>query len=997
MTWYLVNSYTPSGGPIGAVAAGQVLAGGWIDESGNTWQITSGNSLQSATVGSAGALARPISENPTDNNAQISINFNAGSNGNANNTYYMLFRGSNFTGSLTAYYLGFDNNAGGTPAIHFYASASGSLNSINLTQTGTGVITLGTHYIATANVVQTNSTTSTLTLTITNLTGTVITSATATDTTAALQNVTGQAALFNFEQAGDISNVSTYTDYPLNATGYTITLANSGNTNNSYTGTINLSGGNALTSSLVVTVTDSLGSSISPDPITIASGATSTTFTYFPTVVGSHALSFTHTGGNTGMSNPSNITFIATSAFTWYIVSNYTPSGGPVAAKATPGSIGGGWIDNSGNVWNISSSNYLESVVTGVTPWLSDLLLRPSSENATDFNSQLVINFIGGINTQGGSSYYACFRNFTNGTGANSYFVGFSAVGGQTPTIQVYSLIANNITQLAGLTTVGSGTITAGVNYIATINILQTSSTASTITVLITDTNNNNIISGSINDNTTVLQNVTGQIGLFNFNQGGAITGLKTYTDYVASASGYTITISPTSGFVNNTFQGTLTLTGGSTLTSPLSVTISDSLGSTFSSNPIILNTNSGSTLNFSYTPTVAGSHTLSFTYTGGNTGMSNSANVSFAATASGPFINANNTSGCTASPYNWTPSVNSSTGLQTWNPGAYLRFYVSNCAAGVTLIFDTASNGLYCYQIDNGPLNAYTGTSVPGTGQLTIALPDNGNHVIWIRHYSIPQTAGRWNRTLYLGVFGLQLPTGGTIGTAINNPKNILIYGDSITEGILAYNGIDANPYDYSYLVGESLYPQGFEYGVDACGSGGYTVYGAGSVPPALTIGNAGATWWNMKDQTYSQLTNGLFTIQPTIILENWGANDSLQGITGTTLQNVMVALWQDLRAAAPNALIVKIVPIGGFARTDIQTAFSTYQSTAKDLRLILVDLNFDARMNAPSYFYTNTDVNYHLHPGIFGHSNIASQLMSIIQQNYDKTIAVSNRWYHA
>lgn len=104
-----------------------------------------------------------------------------------------------------------------------------------------------------------------------------------------------------------------------------------------------------------------------------------------------------------------------------------------------------------------------------------------------------------------------------------------------------------------------------------------------------------------------------------------------TKTKGYAAASGFYVSLPPTST-IGSAKTGTIVLTGGNTLNSNLSVTISDA-DSTFTGMPVII-TSGTLSATFTITPTTAGTKTLVVNSTGGNPNMSKSGATTMVASA---------------------------------------------------------------------------------------------------------------------------------------------------------------------------------------------------------------------------------------------------------------------------------------------------------------------------------------------------------------------------
>ena len=165
-------------------------------------------------------------------------------------------------------------------------------------------------------------------------------------------------------------------------------------------------------------------------------------------------------------------------------------------------------------------------------------------------------------------------------------------------------------------------------------------------------------------------------------------------------------------------------------------------------------------------------------------------------------------------SPYNWAVS-HASAG--TINAGAYIKTFVQSTF--VNLTFDTAAmvspqSQLY-WQVDNGPLTPALVAPV-----VTVAIPPNNTHgdVPWhtltVIVKSTTETANRGaapgpsTRVIFPG-----LVVDGAAAPWLPSGVNVLIYGDSITEGVLTLGGSQRSDTDhndatvcYSYRLGALL-----------------------------------------------------------------------------------------------------------------------------------------------------------------------------------------------
>ena len=238
-------------------------------------------------------------------------------------------------------------------------------------------------------------------------------------------------------------------------------------------------------------------------------------------------------------------------------------------------------------------------------------------------------------------------------------------------------------------------------------------------------------------------------------------------------------------------------------------------------------------------------------------------------ATASAQVVISPNDPALFYSPYHWQISDAAATSMNT---GSYIRVLFTGNS--VNLTFDTSMmvtppSQLY-YVVDNGPMTPFIISP-----SISISVPVNLTHGDVPYHYlqvtvkSMTETASRWaagvpsTRVVFTG---LVLEAGASVAPTVNSDTNILIYGDSITEGVLTLGGsqhYDTDHNDatvvYSYRLAALL---GTEIGVVGFGATGLSRGGSGGVP-AL-----GETW--------NQLWDGVprvFSPKPDIMCVRWGA----------------------------------------------------------------------------------------------------------------------------
>jgi hypothetical protein len=965
-----------------APAPGALLSAyGWTDYSGNVWSQDSSNYLRSVSTATPwihGLLyrAEAIEQTP---DMQVTATWQCESTVAGTGDLYVCAKVNNPGSSVNMYAASVRGD--GTYAV--YPIVAGVQQAALSGGSGTTFTPVnGTVYRTQLNVT-TVSGTSTIVVALQNSGGGQLASWTYTDTTAALQTISGGAGIyFNNPTSTNIGVSALVTASDQVATGYVVTLPTTATVNSGSFGTLSLVGGPCVSTPLVVTFADdALGAfqytgqqATQSYTINSSSGPT-LPIVYIPIAAGSRTVSWTHTGGS-GLTGDGSQTVVASVNAAIQLVSDTTFSGGPVLTSPTPGLIGHGFTDVLGNQWSIDSNNFLRTVGSG--------LLERSLAAEASVNSTMSTTLVWGSITTG--QMYHRHRYFKTSGNDNGYLVGLNASGSTYPFNQVNGGFGEFFCYESPAIT-----FTLGASYTWTTSVYQTNATTTTVTGVLTDASGTVLLTVGALDTTPSLQNASGQCGVW---LGGVSTAnidiwgaqrIRTYSDHLVN--GYSLTIG--SNAMNDfAIPGTISISGGGVLANPLSVTLSDGAGGAFYPNPVTLSATAGTTVPVAYTPVSPGSHTITASHSGGNASISD-------ATTATVFVSSSiltNDPACVLSPYNWTIGGRGSGSAQTWNTGAYARFYFKNCTS-VTLFLDmtsynnTAQNPFFTYCLDNGVLA--TPINLPSTGQLSISVPDTGSHCLEVYLDSIPQAAGRWARTLFFGIQGIGLSSSGTSDPAsvVQGQHNLLIYGDSITEGILANNGVDGVIYDYSFMLGQYFRILGFEYGIVACGFQGYSGVGVGGVPCLFVEGNDSLSSWNKIDAQNSRVSGGQITPAPDIIFEAMGTNDGLYGNGGNhltpPLAQQITAFYQALRAAAPKALLINMIPWSGLIRSDINSAMAAYAASApSDTKAKTVDFHIDSRMGSSPNQYCFYGGGLHL--GLWGHANVASLTVGAVEQLY-------------
>lgn len=309
-------------------------------------------------------------------------------------------------------------------------------------------------------------------------------------------------------------------------------------------------------------------------------------------------------------------------------------------------------------------------------------------------------------------------------------------------------------------------------------------------------------------------------------------------------------------------------------------------------------------------------------------------------------------------SPYNWLVS---SSAAKTINAGAYFRTLVhatATCQIGLTIGPAAPYSEVYA-RLDGGAWQEYIPTAGgPQTWPLTMPKPSTAStHLLEFLIKSTTETQDRWNaQTTAVQFTGLTLDAGGSVSLPAARKYQVLIYGDSITEGVRVngYTGIpndtdrNDNTLDYSYKLGELL---DAEVGVVGFGATGLTVSGSGNVP---ALPASYRLLWAGQPRTFSPV--------PDLVIYNEGTNES-----GAPLSAMTAALTTVINGIGYAGTPPTSAGLNG-TRHLILRPFGGYQ--AANLSAIA------AQLNSPNVVYGDTtgfwaaaDASDNLHPYGYAH----------------------------
>ncbi len=353
-------------------------------------------------------------------------------------------------------------------------------------------------------------------------------------------------------------------------------------------------------------------------------------------------------------------------------------------------------------------------------------------------------------------------------------------------------------------------------------------------------------------------------------------------------------------------------------------------------------------------------------------------------------------------SPGNWVGDAGrgGSKFRQTWNSFAYFRIAWESATTNVvpTLLLDTSTyggkfgrprlvtqlDGLWDGEVSCAAEIPLKGAVKPGKHVLTVYMRSSAEMQRW----GIEGQSG----SNVVRVAGLRVEAGSTPIADVPRPKWALIVGDSITQGVGAYD-LDC----YSHLVGQALQTQGFEYCVSACGWSGWINRGdnpPGDVPGYYVITNsvdgAGGQYlealsrWNKIDANHSFLDSkgnlsayGETGQEPSVITINYGTNDSLWRQNPSDVRASMAQCLPVLRKAAPGAHIFIIIPFGQYKAAELYQAVEAYRAAyPKDKKVAVLDMGADVAVSlaAPKGYWGG------LHPNPRAHATFAVKITAQI-----------------
>jgi lysophospholipase L1-like esterase len=355
-------------------------------------------------------------------------------------------------------------------------------------------------------------------------------------------------------------------------------------------------------------------------------------------------------------------------------------------------------------------------------------------------------------------------------------------------------------------------------------------------------------------------------------------------------------------------------------------------------------------------------------------------------------------------SPYNWQSDGSgamqssnvraSSTFAQSNTPGAYCKFAINAASSGfATLLLDTSPlTGISagnCPQIacsvDGQAFAVQLLAFATGTTRLVLAGNlSSGTHTINLYFRSVTLNSvsamgDRWNTPAsVVKITGLELDgKGSVLTTQTLHSRNMLVYGDSVTEGADAVGSSNNNAdqdstQTYAQLLSCTL---DAEVGIIGFSAQGWTVAGYGNVPKFYDNTTPANSTFDHYFSGSSRLISGALTPAPDYILILHGTNDVNQGAADATVTSTVSAALTAICAGAPNAQIFVTIPFAGGKRSAITAGLSALS----DSNVHLIDLGTTIQ---PTLSTGGLNTNDGIHPNVRGHATFAALLTNQLRQ---------------
>lgn len=316
-------------------------------------------------------------------------------------------------------------------------------------------------------------------------------------------------------------------------------------------------------------------------------------------------------------------------------------------------------------------------------------------------------------------------------------------------------------------------------------------------------------------------------------------------------------------------------------------------------------------------------------------------------------------------SPSNWAiqPSY-----AETPNTGAYVKTRVSNSSfASLSIDRTPLSSGsidplTLGFRLNGGEWSYVNAASGSGDILLSEDLDPSFDYEIevgmaWIERidrWSTPSAIWRLN--------GFNFSPSASISPPNRGSKNILIYGDSITEGFnIGGNGVHNALSSFGWKLKEL---SGYEVGIVGWSAHGYVDNtGSGGVPG----------FSDTFDSLYDGESRDFSNLDYVLIVQ--GTND--RGLNQNSVEIIAENILSSLRSEVETETVVMLsIPPGGYCRSALESATNSHRATP-DEKTVLIDLEEDGNFDGDGGVFMTDD----LHPNQAGHDRLADLYWSQVQ----------------
>ena len=292
-------------------------------------------------------------------------------------------------------------------------------------------------------------------------------------------------------------------------------------------------------------------------------------------------------------------------------------------------------------------------------------------------------------------------------------------------------------------------------------------------------------------------------------------------------------------------------------------------------------------------------------------------------------------------SPYNWLKTNNT---IFTNNTGSYIKLKFTgtslrirtNNYRQINASLPTNSYPQIKYTIDNKPFKTLQLSN--SVTDLETNLTDTTHEaIIYISRFVYLGDVDRWlNPVLSLEITDIYIDDNKQFLEVSKNDTNILIYGDSITEGInLQSNGYSDATQSYSYYLANSINQ---EYGIVAFSGQAITKpINNGTTITSINVPKLSDSW-NYYYNNVTRLINEKFNPIPNKIFINIGTND-LNELDSLVYENYIKLLTDIRKAVNKETIIFIVIPFGNYKKDIITKVYKDI--VQKDSNIYLIKIN--------------------------------------------------------